>query len=532
MPWEVKKNGDQYCVYKKGASSPIKGGCHDTKSDATAHMRALYSNVTDASADYEISSLTVMRGIEMLKTGVDYPLASGTMSFTIEDLAAIKASQEDPAIQSPRLKIGHIDPRFDGEPALGKWTNLSIQDEGNTLVGDIVGVPKWLAGIMGSAYPARSIEGNRDVETVTGSKWRVVVESVALLGIQWPGVTTLKDLPILFSEEGPDGVEVVQTIAAARQRMTAANVDDVRRQYYDQLDTGLWWWIREIYVSPNELIVDDDEGGLYRVPYTIEADDSITYGDPTPVKIVYQDVPAEVAASLYAQGLHDANKERVVASYPDRESARPDPAEKGAGMDPEVLQALGLPEDATTAQVVAAIEAQKAETPPKTDPETEPEEEPEEEPDEEDPEANPEEETTDNLVKMAAKRGQVLVDSATMEEIKAGAAAGRELHRKAQQDQKQRVLTDAVQAGKFPPSRLDHYGKLYDADPEGTVKMIAGLEAGLIPTEQRGVAGDGEGMADEAYPDSWFPELAAAKAGRKGVPGQGTVINERKVVNN
>lgn len=44
MPWEVKKNDDQFCVYKKGASTPIKGGCHDNRDDAVAHVRALYAN--------------------------------------------------------------------------------------------------------------------------------------------------------------------------------------------------------------------------------------------------------------------------------------------------------------------------------------------------------------------------------------------------------------------------------------------------------------------------------------------------------
>jgi hypothetical protein len=495
-------------------------------------MRALYANVPDAKAAavLETSFMTVMRDVEMLKTGIDYPLASGKMTFTKEDLADIVGSQSDPAIQSPRLKIGHSDPRFDGEPALGKWINLHLEDEGQTIVGDIVGVPKWFAAIMGSAFPARSIEGNRDVETVTGNTWRVVVEAVALLGIQWPGVSTLDDLPVIFSEEGPDGVEFVQTIAAAKQSLTAANIEDIRRQYYDSVPASEgWWWIREIYVSPNELIVDDGDGALYRVSYTVDGD-TVTYGDATPVKIVYQDVPAEVAASLYTQGLHEANAERVVASYPDRESARPDPAEKGEGMDPEVLQALGLPEDATTAQVLAAIEAQKGTVEEKTDPG--PKEESTEKKESEDEKHEDEEDTQEfsTILEVAAKRGLVVVDSKQMEEIKAGAQAGRDLAVKAQKDRKKTVLEAAIQAGKFPPSRLEHYSKLYDADAEGTESMINGLEAGLIPTQLRGVAGS-EGESEEAYPAEWFPEIAAAREQRKGVPGQGQIYNERKVVN-
>lgn len=82
-----------------------------------------------------------------------------------------------------------------------------------------------------------------------------------------------------------------------------ANLDDVRRQYYDTLEAGqFWWWIRAMYIDPNELIVDDDEGGLYRVPFSAKGDE-VTFSDPIPVKIQYVDQPAttEAAASSLAE---------------------------------------------------------------------------------------------------------------------------------------------------------------------------------------------------------------------------------------
>lgn len=48
MPYVMNRNGDQWCVYKKGTSKPVKGGCHPTREKALAHMRALYANVPDA----------------------------------------------------------------------------------------------------------------------------------------------------------------------------------------------------------------------------------------------------------------------------------------------------------------------------------------------------------------------------------------------------------------------------------------------------------------------------------------------------
>lgn len=44
IPWEVRKNGKQFCVYKKGTSSPISGGCHSAREAAVKQMRALYAN--------------------------------------------------------------------------------------------------------------------------------------------------------------------------------------------------------------------------------------------------------------------------------------------------------------------------------------------------------------------------------------------------------------------------------------------------------------------------------------------------------
>ena len=46
MPWNVRKHGNEFCVYDKNGKI-IKGGCHPTKSEAEQHKRALYANVED-----------------------------------------------------------------------------------------------------------------------------------------------------------------------------------------------------------------------------------------------------------------------------------------------------------------------------------------------------------------------------------------------------------------------------------------------------------------------------------------------------
>ena len=48
MPWSVKKMGGNFCVVKEGETSAIKGGCHGSKSEAAAHVRALYASEAEA----------------------------------------------------------------------------------------------------------------------------------------------------------------------------------------------------------------------------------------------------------------------------------------------------------------------------------------------------------------------------------------------------------------------------------------------------------------------------------------------------
>jgi hypothetical protein len=41
MPYEIKRRGDEHCVYKQGADNPIPGGCHATPEEAGKHKAAL-----------------------------------------------------------------------------------------------------------------------------------------------------------------------------------------------------------------------------------------------------------------------------------------------------------------------------------------------------------------------------------------------------------------------------------------------------------------------------------------------------------
>src|SRR5580765_2853623 len=148
-------------------------------------------------------TLVTVPNVPILEAGVEYKLSTGPTTFTPEDLRdVVTAANEDFSIPSPRAGIGHVDPRYndantyDGTPAFGKYTNLSLSENGMVVYADWVGCPAWLASIGAAAFPGRSIEGYWNVESQAGKKWRFVLTSCKSLGVVWPGVTVLEDLPL------------------------------------------------------------------------------------------------------------------------------------------------------------------------------------------------------------------------------------------------------------------------------------------------------------------------------------------------
>lgn len=490
-----------------------------------------------------VSDLVTVKNIPMISTGIDYPVSTGIITVTAEMLQDVVMSQDDPAIHPPRTKLGHDDPRFnlsilpngdvlDGEPSLGTWINLHLDENGQTLMGDLAGCPRWLADIMATAYPNRSIEGNFDVETVTGHKWKLCLNAVALLGVIGPGITTLDDLPLIFSEEGPDVVieeseegDPMSVIRSARGKspepaasnvQAQVNVDDVRRQYYSELDQTpgtMWWWIRAIYMNPMELIVDDDEGGLYRVGFTIGDDDSVVFSDPAPVKVQYVDAPAAAASqALRATLVKAMGRDRIVANYTAHAESR---NQKGGSMTPEQIALLRarlglseteLPDDADDAVIMRVLATENSSEP-----------DPSPSPDDED---DDDEEVAPAASAPQIPEGMVLVDAAAWSEVRQQAQAGAGVAARLSENERDQFLDEAVKAGKFPPSRREHYLAAWVADPTGTRALVDSLSPGLVPVSARGTAGGNSQTASDYDPQWLSPRerVSIATARNGGVP--------------
>jgi hypothetical protein len=294
--------------------------------------------------------------VELVHAG-QWDISTGTWVATAEDLAYAVAALDCPAVRSPVIKIGHTDPRFDGEPAVGWIGGMRVID-GYTLAGNYMGLPGWLAAtdavgnsVLSSAYPDRSVEGRYDYRCQLGHLHPFVIEAVALLGVTPPGIGTLASLQdiaalygVVASAHEPSGVPVSTVVHAAkaaamketavpnpRPLTVAAGVttEDVRRRYYD--DAAWSHWITEVQLDPLQLIVVDDNSGKYfRVPVSIDGEDDFSFGTPVEVVVRYIDVPADgnVSASRLVYASRAESRPGAVPAGPDAQGtdAANDPA--------------------------------------------------------------------------------------------------------------------------------------------------------------------------------------------------------------
>lgn len=524
-------------------------------------------------------SLVTLPNVELLEVGQAWETSTGVFDFTAEDLVSCIESQQDPSLRTPVVKLGHVDPRFDGQPSLGRILNLRLTNNNMTLVGDLAAMPLWLAQVMYSAYPRRSIEGNFDVATRTGNRWPMILTGVALLGEAYPAIDTLEDIQALWGatpptlypvsdveeiaasgsffrarkvDDMPNWLRRTEGVAAAGPAVQAStNLDSVRRAFYDAPDTGMWWWIREVRLNPLTLIVDDDEGGLFEVPVTIAADDSVTFGTAAPVKVEYvaaSGVPVaarqggQLVAASYEQPEDTGRKARASGTEGATMVPTDNTNQEGPNtmdLTPEELAALGLPADATREQISAAILGQapaaSTETPddgnPASQPQT-PSDSPAAQPatapatDAPAPADNPATPATAPVPQQVqVPEGMVLVDAATLEEMRTGIAASNALVKRTEKADRDAMLDGAIRAGKFPPARRAHYETLLLSDPLGGKAILASLAPGLVPVAESGAASSETDVTPDttSYPTGWGASVAAA---RKGLGSTVKVVND------
>jgi ATP-dependent Clp endopeptidase proteolytic subunit ClpP len=88
--------------------------------------------------------------------------------------------------------------------------------------------------------------------------------------------------------------------------------------------------------------------------------------------------------------------------------------------------------------------------------------------------------------------GVVAVDAAMFDELKAKAERGAAAAVRQEADDRDRLLDDAIRAGKFAPAARAAYAKVLEDSPEGGAALLNSLAAGVIPVEGTEIGHSGE----------------------------------------
>ncbi len=173
-----------------------------------------------------VGETRTVENVELIRVGT-WEISTGTWSPGRADLASAAAAFGAGVLRKPVVKLGHVDERFDGQPAFGYVDRVRLAAGGEVLLGDLV-VPSWLAEAMPLHWPDRSVEAAQDYQAPDGTRWPLVLTGVALLGATAPGIDSLRSLqdlvaasritlrPKLFRSGTDHGRTVL--IAASRRR--------------------------------------------------------------------------------------------------------------------------------------------------------------------------------------------------------------------------------------------------------------------------------------------------------------------------
>lgn len=504
--------------------------------------------------------LRTIKDVEVVSTGT-YDLGSGKTTFTAEDLADAVLAATDPTVVAPRIKLGHVDKRFegdlDGEPAFGTVANMRLDNNGQTIKADLEGVPAWLADSMESAFPGRSIEGGFGFKAPSGRDYKLVVSNLALLGTTWPGVTSLDDLKQCLSANGPvlspveadgggftlkgqdgeghvermvmakisaaldaeDEKEVKALMAEGRTRAQAekiveessdeANEERKAKRAQAALDLGA---INRRFATDIKAGKVPGSGAPGIAPQEKWWARSVQAADDGSLSLVVDDeaghlleVPFAVdgeAVKWSAPTLVSQDFGSLAASG-DRQGPRilaSWPATPGREA-PKEVQTMDVDKSALAKRLGLAEDADEAAISEVLGKEPEPVA------------------ASDSKV----PEGMTLVDAETWERVKGGAEQGLAVAASLVKADRDTTITAAINDGRFPVGRRAHYEGMWDRDPEGTKKLLTasaedgGLAKGLVPvTAEIGRAGDGENDPTveasqiAAFEARYFPELAAA----------------------
>jgi hypothetical protein len=133
------------------------------------------------------------------------------------------------------------------------------------------------------------------------------------------------------------------------------------------------------------------------------------------------------------------------------------------------------------------------------------------------PNTNDDTNASSNVDDINADDGDVvIVDVSEFRRLRQRDRVAAEVEETTRRRDRDELIEEALDDGKFSPSRRDHYKNRYDSDPEGTVNLIGRLTKNTVPLEARGADAPTDEVDTSSYPSDWVPEVAARQARPKG----------------
>jgi hypothetical protein len=90
----------------------------------------------------------------------------------------------------------------------------------------------------------------------------------------------------------------------------------------------------------------------------------------------------------------------------------------------------------------------------------------------------------------ASEAGAVLLDPDTLRQLQESARKGETAWAQMKRNERDGVIKDAINKGKFPPAREEYWKQLWDRDPDGTRQAIDQLACNVVPILSAGYLGD------------------------------------------
>lgn len=280
-----------------------------------------------------VGGMATFTGVQLMKTGT-WNASTGKVTIGREDLKSMVDEAKSGEWPTAYVKLGHTDKRFnddatgDGQPVYGKVKNLRLEDDGDTLVGDLTDVPDDLAKVLPANYPQRSAEVTwgmklKDAAGKITHTAKAVLTAIALLGAKPPAVKGLADLTSPAFAGTDPGVVVFADGLAPVTKLTSAN--DLRDQISQAVGPGAWVFdfdpdqkIAYVRIDPDAGMGIGSDDLMFQIGYTVADDGTVTMDSQrTPVRRVtsYQPVTTQAAEADDEHNAQDVTFARTMIPH-------------------------------------------------------------------------------------------------------------------------------------------------------------------------------------------------------------------------